>query len=310
MGLISRDSSRTYRMTTTSKVKSELWKIQTSLKTTSHNRKTIAQALDNLKSLEKEICPKTSPSENISLHHICEERADISSATRENEKIAAEISTVKSKLLKNLSNLSNIKPHSSSAFNFTGKNQTSQEYLCYLGLYATDIAIKIGNSYLSSARHYGIAAKTSSDIGGAVGYELDVEDAKESYKNAINEFQSGGFNQYSIRIILECVSFLWSLGGISGASVYRLEGIELLKLGKKLISEIISNKNKSSIEEAEIQLLLVVVGGELLSKQLELSLVERLNKNECCPLSDIKSDLRLRTAKDALDTVQYGWFLI
>ena len=124
-------------------------------------------------------------------------------------------------------------------------------------MYATSIAIKTGNSYLASARHYAIAAKTGSDIGGAVGYELDIEEAKHSFKNCVNSFQAGGFNQYSVKLILESASFLWSIGGVSGEAVYRLEAIELLKLGKNLVSEIIFNKNKSSIEESEIQLLCV-----------------------------------------------------
>jgi len=287
-------------MLRSTKVKSELWKIQTALrKDTSHKRQNINQILDQLKLLEKEIANKTSPGEQVSLHYICEERADISSATREHERIAAEITETRAKLEENLSNLgSNIKPHSSSAFNFTGKNQTHEEYLYYLGIYATSIAIKTGNSYLASARHYAIAAKTGSDIGGAVGYELDIEEAKHSFKNCVNSFQAGGFNQYSVKLILESASFLWSIGGVSGEAVYRLEAIELLKLAKKLVSEIIFNKNKSSIEESEIQLLLVVVGGELLGRQLEFSLDEQL---KCDSLSDVKADLKLRTAKDALD---------
>jgi len=284
----------------TYKVKSELLKIQTTLrKDAIHKRQNISHVLDQLKLLEKEIAQKTSPGEQVSLHYICEERADISSATRENERIAAEITETRAKLEENLLNLSsNIKPHSSSAFNFTGKNQTHEEYLYYLGIYATSIAIQTGNSYLASARHYAIAAKTGSDIGGAVGYELDVEEAKHSFKNCVNVFQSGGFNQYSVKLILESVSFLWSIGGVSGEAVYRLEAIELLKLAKKLVAEIIFNKNKSSIEESEIQLLLVVVGGELLGRQLEFSLDEQL---KCDSLFDVKSDLKLRTAKDALD---------
>ena len=57
-------------MSTTARIKSELWKLQTQFRNNAQQKRvTVESAIEQLKSFEVELCPKTSPGEQTSLHY-------------------------------------------------------------------------------------------------------------------------------------------------------------------------------------------------------------------------------------------------
>merc|ERR1711881_246262 len=157
---------------------------------------------------------------------------------RENERLAADIAITRAQTLSLLSLQANIKSHQSSTSIFSSNNLTPEQHMYLVGLYGSHLAIRLANAHLSAGRHFAIAGKTGFDIGGVVLNELDYEDAKWQYSLAVKHFRKGGLNQYSIKILLEAVSILWS----SGDEIYMLEAISLLEEGQKVVQNILSNK--------------------------------------------------------------------
>jgi len=265
-------------------------------------RKTASKYLIDLKDLEQSTSPKTFPGDAISLHQTSA-RADISSAQRDKFRLAADISKTRAKLLESqLIKSSNLKEFKSSNISnlFSSSSLTSEQHAFYSGIYATHLAINLGNSYLGAAKHHGLASKLSIDMGTCLLTELDIEDAKFNYTKAYQVFSKFGFIQVGLQVLLEVANFLFYTDKLS----YKMEAIELLKDGKNQIEHIavsfVSIQSNSSVSPSELQVMIYLVGSELLAYQIDLAF-------DCdlfapATLTDFARDCKFETAESAITT--------